>query len=183
MAIILVRHPPVALAWQKRCYGQSDPGLSRAGRALVAPLVDRLELLRPDHILHSDMTRTRAVAEPLARRLGIAARPSPLWRERDFGSWETRAWNAIHRATGDAMDGMVDAPATFRPGGDGETTRQLVGRIEAAMDQLPRSGTIVIVTHGGPIAAARMLAERRTWSDLPDLVIEAGSLHTLPPPD
>lgn len=39
-ALILVRHPPVNLARQKRCYGQSDPALSRAGQAMIAPLVD-----------------------------------------------------------------------------------------------------------------------------------------------
>lgn len=153
--IILVRHPPVALVWQKRCYGQSDPGLSRAGRAMVSPLVDHLAAMDPDIIIHSDMQRTRAIALPLGEKLGIMPIVEPLWRERDFGSWEGQNWNAIYRATGDAMDGMIDAPDTFRPGGSGETTRQLIDRITAALDRVPRKGRVVVITHGGPIACAR----------------------------
>jgi broad specificity phosphatase PhoE len=170
----------VALAWQKRCYGRSDPGLSRAGRTIIAPLVDRLAALRPDHVLHSDMRRSRAVAEPLARRLGIVPLASPLWRERDFGSWEGQGWALIHRATGNAMDGMIDAPASFRPGGNGETTQQLAARITLALAGLPQSGTVVVIAHGGPIAVARMLAGNRTWRDLPGLIIAAGDIHVLP---
>ena len=70
MILHLVRHPPVTKDWQKRCYGQSDPGLSRAGHAMVAPLVGQLAALGPDLIIHSDMKRTRAVALLLADKLG-----------------------------------------------------------------------------------------------------------------
>lgn len=177
--LILVRHPPVALAWQKRCYGHSDPGLSRAGQAMVAPLVRELATLCPEHVLHSGMRRTLAIADPLARQLGIAPICAPAWRERDFGSWEGQGWNAIYRATRNAMDGMIDAPETFRPGDNGETTRALVDRIEGALSNLPRSGTSVVVCHGGAIAAARMLIEDRTIGEISELVIPAGSIHLL----
>lgn len=177
--VILVRHPPVTLAWQKCCYGQSDPGLSRAGRAMVAPLVDHLAAMDPDIIIHSDMQRTRAVALPLGRKLGIVPIAEPLWRERDFGSWEGQSWNAIYRATGNAMDGMIDAPDTFRPGGNGETTRQLVDRITAAMARGPRAGIILIITHGGPIACARSNHTADDLGMIADLVPPPGSATVL----
>lgn len=178
-SIVLVRHPPVTLAWQRRCYGQSDPGLSRAGRAMVAPLVDQLVALAPDVIIHSDMKRTRAVALPLGERLGIIPLAEPLWRERDFGAWEGQGWNAIYRATGNAMDGMIDAPETFRPGGSGETTQQLCDRITAALAAAPRKGTVVIITHGGPIACARASQMRDEILALPDLVPSTASVTVL----
>lgn len=152
--IILVRHPPVTLAWQKRCYGQSDPGLSRTGQAMIVSLVDELAELGPAAIIHSDLTRTRAIALPLAEKLGITATANPLWRERDFGSWEGQSWNAIYRTTGSAMDGMIDAPDHFRPGG-GETTAELATRIGEALAALPDGRSVAIITHGGPIACAR----------------------------
>ena len=139
MMLHLVRHPPVAKAWQKRCYGQSDPGLSREGQKMVAPLVDQLVALKPDIIIHSDMVRTRAIATLLADRLGLVSTAESLWRERYFGAWEGTTWNAIYRATGNAMDGMIDAPDRFRPGG-GETTAELMMRVQKAMDTLPKSG-------------------------------------------
>lgn len=151
MILHLVRHPPVAKHWQRCCYGQSDPGLSRAGQAMIAVLVDELVALKPDVVLHSDMKRTRALALPLADRLGVVSITAPLWRERDFGDWEGQSWNAIYRKTGNAMDGMIDAPDDFRPGG-GETTGELSERIKMAVHALPGTRSVIIITHGGPIA-------------------------------
>ncbi|MBB3859580.1 broad specificity phosphatase PhoE [Novosphingobium hassiacum] len=180
-ALILVRHPPVTLAWQTRCYGQSDPGLSRAGQAMIAPLVDRLAAMAPDVIIHSDMKRTRAIAEPLGERLGIVPLAEPLWRERDFGAWEGQRWNAIYRATGDAMDGMVDAPETFRPGGSGETTQRLINRITAALAATPCKATVVVITHGGPIACARATQMPEEIVLLPDLIPSPASVTVISP--
>ena len=157
MILHLVRHPLVTEAWQKRCYGQSDPGLSREGKAMAGPLVDQLAVLKPDVIVHSDLARTRAVAEPAARQLGLTCIADPLWRERDFGDWEGQSWDAIYRATGNAMDGMIDDPEHFRPGG-GETTQELIARIERALARLPDAPRIIVVAHGGPIACAKLIA-------------------------
>lgn len=179
MILHLVRHPPVTLAWQKCCYGQSDPGLSHAGRAMVAPLVEQLSALKPDVIIHSDLARTRAIAEPLARHLGMICIAEPLWRERDFGTWEGQTWAAIYRATGDAMDGMIDDPDHFRPGG-GETTREMATRIETALQNLPDAKCTVIVTHGGPIACAKALQAGSALQHLASLIPPAGSVTPLP---
>jgi broad specificity phosphatase PhoE len=147
VTIILVRHTAVALAWRGRCYGRSDVPLSRAGKAAIAPLVAKLHRHNPDRIIHSGLKRTRALAEALGASTG-----DPAWQERDFGSWEGQSWAAIYRASGAAMDGMIDAPDEFRPGG-GETTTELAQRAAAAYAALPTTGTTLIITHGGPIAA------------------------------
>lgn len=146
---------------------------------MVAPLVDQLTALQPDAIIHSDMKRTRAIALPLAEKFGIVPIAEPLWRERDFGSWEGQGWNAIFRATGNAMDGMIDAPDTFRPGGSGETTRQLIDRITTALASVPRKGSIIIVTHGGPIACARATWTADVIELISDLVPPPGSVTVL----
>jgi len=164
--LILVRHPPVALAWTRRCYGQSDMGLSRAGRAMLAPLADHLAALQPDMIIHSGMRRTRSLADNLARRTSLSPHEDQQWRERDFGSWEGRGWNAIYRETCNAMDGMVDAPDHFRPGGNGETTCEMIERIRGALAVVPRRGCIAVITHGGPIAAVRHLLDGTRITDI-----------------
>lgn len=178
MILHLVRHPPVAKAWQKRCYGQSDPGLSRQGHEMIAPLVDKLAALIPDAIIHSDLQRTRAIAEPLARRLGITSTADPLWRERDFGTWEGQTWNAIYRASGNAMDGMVNDPDHFRPGG-GETTRTLATRIQGTLQNLPDVDCIVIISHGGPIACAIAMQTGASYHRLASLIPSTGSVTVL----
>lgn len=178
-SLTLVRHPPVAKAWAGRCYGQSDMGLSRQGQAMLRGLVGELAALRPDAIIHSDMRRTRALALPLAHRLGIAPIAAPLWQERHFGAWEGRTWNAIYRATGNMMDGMIDDPHGFRPGETGETTGELIVRVQSALGQLPNRARIVLISHGGPIAAARLLHSGGAISELASQIIPQGSFAEL----
>lgn len=149
--VLLVRHTEVARAWQGRCYGRSDMGLSREGSAHLRTLAPELSRWRPDLVVHSGLRRARILADAIAAHARVASSPDPVWRERDFGSWEGRTWTAIYRETGNAMDGMIDDPARFRPGG-GETTMELAARSLAAWRSLP-SQRVLVVTHGGPIAA------------------------------
>lgn len=169
--ITLVRHTEVARRWRGRCYGVSDVGLSRAGTAAIGPLAQELAALRPNWILHSDMARTRRLAVAVARHAGCPILADPAWRERDFGTWEGQSWNAIYRASGTAMDGMIDSPDTFRPGG-GETTCELAARVATALTGLPK-GRGIVVTHGGPIASLlgqeRGLAPRDWLSLVPSV--------------
>ncbi len=121
-------------------------------------------------IVHSGVVRTRRLAEMVAEIAGLTARCDPRWLERDFGSWEGRRWNAIWRESGDLMNRMMTDPESFRPGG-GETGRELADRVEAAWRDLPPGGDILVVAHGGPIAAIRTAMERqpidRTVSYIP----------------
>jgi alpha-ribazole phosphatase len=174
----LVRHPPVAKAWQKRCYGQSDPGLSREGQRSIARIVDVCVALRPDVVVHSGMRRTRAIAEPLAQKLRVSCMVDALWCERNFGTWEGETWNRIYRDTGNAMDGMLTAPDTFRPGG-GETTRELIDRIARAVNALPDVASIVVVAHGGPIAAVKLCVCGLPVAQMPQLIPKCGEVTTV----
>jgi broad specificity phosphatase PhoE len=149
--VILVRHTEVARKWHGRCYGVSDVGLSRAGAAALSPLAAALAARRPNWVVHSDRIRTRRLAEAIARLAACPLLADRRWQERDFGSWEGLSWSAIYRATGNAMDGMIDAPESYRPGG-GETTYEMALRTHEAFSALPK-GNGIVVTHGGPIAA------------------------------
>jgi broad specificity phosphatase PhoE len=151
-----VRHTAVAHRWRGRCYGASDAGLSRAGTADAATLIAGLAAWQPDAVVHSGMRRAAALGDPIACRLALEPIIDANWRERDFGDWEARRWTAIFRATGAAMDGMTDAPDSFRPGG-GETTGELAARVVAAFGALP-AGRTLVVAHGGSIAAVRGVA-------------------------
>ncbi len=169
--ITLVRHTEVARRWRGRCYGVSDVGLSRAGAAAIARLAQELAALHPAWVVHSDLLRTSRLGNAIARAARCPVLANATWRERDFGNWEGQSWNAIYRATGNAMDGMIDAPGTFRPGG-GETTDELAERAHAAMLALPK-GSGIVVTHGGPIAALlgnqRRLSPREWLPLVPDV--------------
>lgn len=178
MILHLVRHPPVLKAWQRRCYGQSDPSLSREGRNMAGALVDQLVALKPDVIVHSDLARTRVIAERVAKQLGLNCVADALWRERDFGDWDGQTWNAIYRTTGNAMDGMIDDPEHFRPGG-GETTNELIARIQRAVGLLPDAKCAVIVSHGGPIACLKVILGRLPVASLVVTIPALGEIVTV----
>ncbi|USI74322.1 histidine phosphatase family protein [Sphingomonas morindae] len=152
--LLLVRHTEVARAWAGRCYGQSDMGLSRAGARAAADLAARLAAQPIALVVHSDLRRAAALATRVARRAGVPVHADPHWRERDFGRWEGRRWTALYRETGVLMDRMLTDPHGFAPGG-GETSAALAARAEAALRALQGRGTVLVVSHGGPIAAAR----------------------------
>lgn len=176
--ILLVRHTAVALAWSGRCYGVSDVPLSRAGRAAATPLSAELAARQPAWVLHSGLARTRVLAERIAARVGCPLHVDRDWRERDFGAWEGLSWKAIYRASGNAMDGMIDAPGAFRPGG-GETTCELAQRVAGAWRRLP-AGAGVVVTHGGPIAALLGRLQNAPVADWPKLVPSYGGSVVAP---
>ena len=149
--VLLVRHTEVARRWHGRCYGVRDAGLSRDGDAHARAFVPELARWRPDRVVHSGLRRSSRLAVAVGLTAGCIVTADPNWRERDFGAWEGLSWRTIYRTSGNAMDGMIDAPASFRPGG-GETTAELAARAVAALAGLPPGRTLV-VAHGGTIAA------------------------------
>ncbi len=176
--VLLVRHPPVATAWAGRCYGRSDMGWSREGQAIARALADRLAAAPPAAIVHSGLRRTRRLAELVARRQACPVVADPRWAERDFGDWEGRTWRAIWRETGNAMDGMVHDPTGFRPGG-GETGLELSTRVLAGWADLPPGDPILVVAHGGSIAAIRCALAGDPFTAMADHIVPTGTVVTV----
>jgi alpha-ribazole phosphatase len=175
--LLLLRHPPVAKAWQGRCYGRSDMGLSRAGQALAARIAADLAATPIDAIVHSGAIRTRRLAEHVARGRDVPVAADHRWLERDFGAWEGRSWDAIWRETGSEMDRMMTEP-TYRPGG-GESGRDLAERVLAAWQALPACPNMLVVAHGGPIATLRALLAGQPVTRAVDFIPACGELVTL----
>ena len=152
--LLLVRHCDVEDRYRQVCYGRSDVGLSDAGHFRSQELARQLATEPITLVCHSGLARTRILAEALAGLLRLPAQECSSLRERDFGEWELRPWDALHTETGDAILGTIHEPATWRPPG-GETTFEMRDRVLNWFKALPTTGVIAAVTHGGPIAALR----------------------------
>lgn len=148
--ITLLRHttPDVAPGI---CYGRSDLGLAATFAQEAEAVLAALPAF--DHLLTSPLRRCRQLAETIAKARGTTATVADLWTEMDFGSWEGQPWSSIPRADLDAWAGdFLD----YR-GHGGESVAQLRARIQAAHSLLP-AGKCLVVTHMGPIKAARHIA-------------------------
>ncbi|HUF55135.1 MAG TPA: histidine phosphatase family protein [Thermohalobaculum sp.] len=152
--MIVIRHPRPAVA-PGTCYGRLDLRPGPDAEAEIAAALASLPRRRP--VLTSPARRCRLLAERLAARDGGRPRLDPRLRELDFGAWEGRRWDAIDRAESDpwAADPWGLAP----PGG--ETFAALHARVAAALDDAAPGA--ILVTHAGPIRAARMILLGETF--------------------
>jgi len=179
MAIVhLVRHTAIAAHWRGRCYGRSDVPLSAEGRNAARARAAELAALEPDAVVSSPLRRARLLAAHAARRMGKTVMIEPRLAECDFGEWEGQTWEAIYRATGSAMEGMIRAPGTFRPGG-GETTLEVAARVSGWLDGIDPGARLVVVSHGGPIAALRGQRAGVSVDQWPALVPAYGEIATI----
>jgi broad specificity phosphatase PhoE len=150
--LLLLRHAAVSGRHTGLCYGRTDVALGAAGLTQTRALAAALAGESFDTIFASPARRARLLALRVGARLGRPVRIEARLAERDFGSWEGCSWDEIWATTGDAMNGMIDAPDSYRPGG-GETTAELAARVLDWFQGLAPDAAAVAVAHGGPIAA------------------------------
>lgn len=167
--LLLIRHPQVADRYRGVCYGQSDVELSPEGRLSCEGIAETVSQLQIARIVHTDMQRTRLLAEMIGRRVGLLPTQEVALRERNFGSWELQTWDDIYSDSGDDMSKMLTEPGGFRPGG-GETTHELAARVCRWSQEWTSPGVTVVVAHGGSIAALLGCQRSLPASQWPDLI-------------
>jgi broad specificity phosphatase PhoE len=180
----LVRHTAVARHWSGRCYGRSDVPLSREGREAAKHLATRIAGFGVPRLYVSPLRRARYLAGLVSRaEQGIEIVLDARLQECHFGGWEGSTWDAIYAESGEAMMGLLYAPGTFRPGGDGETTYLMRDRVLHWLDDALHDGApIVAICHGGPIAAIRGTISGAPVDRWPSLVPAYGEVVTLDVP-
>lgn len=133
-----------------------------------------------DHLVASDLRRSRAAGEAIGKAAGLPLTIDSRWRELDFGAWDGQSSRAVDP---DAFSRFWDDPDANPPPG-GERWSSLVARIASAIGDLPPIPTLV-VTHGGAMRAALHALcgfdQRQLWAfDLPYAALL--SLHVWPGP-
>lgn len=153
MRITLIRHAETnanaAHIWQ----GHTDAPLSPAGIVQCKRLGSRLERVRFDAVICSDLGRTRSTAASFAG----SPTPDPAWREANVGNWEGFRQAEIAVSHADQMKRLL-AGEDMRLGDTGETLAEFRDRVVGAFESVVKAhaGTndhIAVVTHGGVIAS------------------------------
>ena len=156
--VLLVRHGEVDHAHHGTFYGGAEVPLSQAGSEASLVLAGRLaeRTPRPAVVATSPLSRARAVADPLAERLGITPLVENGLRELDRGDWTHMHHDALEAATPGAIGRYLEDPeAGAAPGGERES--EFTARVWSTIDgivTLAAGRPTVIVCHGHVIRAA-----------------------------
>jgi broad specificity phosphatase PhoE len=148
LRLTLVRHASTALNEQRRYQGWVDPPLSERGRAEAERLRQRLRRGRYDQVLCSDLlrcTQTAALALP-----DTAPQRDARLRECGFGEWDGWSYDQCLAAEPERVRAWIDDPSAQHPPG-GEAFAGFARRVDEALEQLAGPGSVLLVTHGGPI--------------------------------
>lgn len=155
--LILIRHGETDWNRELRFQGQVDVPLNATGHEQARRLAERLgaERLAVDHLVCSDLIRTRQTAQPvlgtLLPQLNIDNVVDASLREQSFGLVDGMRVDDIKLQHAEAWENWLrfDADGGM-PGG--ETTRQFHTRVMDAVRRLAQEHagkTLMVVTHGG----------------------------------
>lgn len=160
MKLYLARHGETDLNIDDRYQGSSDAPLNARGRAQAEALAAALP---PDitRIVASPLQRARQTAEPVARARGLPVQLMAALREKDFGVFDglTPA-EVAERHPVPWAEGVLTS--WDRPPPGGESTRAVVQRVSAALDELrrlPDDEVLLLVVHGFVVRALRFVLD------------------------
>ncbi|MEC7239770.1 MAG: histidine phosphatase family protein [Myxococcota bacterium] len=152
-----IRHGRVDTGGERMAYGELDLPLSEEGLRQTRQIVERVVSQFEDvkGVLSSDLQRTRAIAEPLAARLGVPLLVEPALREQSMGDWEGVPWSELTaRYPAEVREFWTDYHRIAPPNGEslGDLSKRVLSFFEAQHPHLA-GGRFVVVAHIGVIRA------------------------------
>ena len=155
MKLILVRHGETEWVREGRYQGSTDVPLNQRGVRQARAVARAIKKERPLVVYSSGLARARETAKLIARACRKRIVIDKRLNEVSFGHWEGEPHRDIHIRFRKAARNWYSARWTSRPPG-GESLGSLKRRVSAFLDELTnrflnRTGTCVVVTHGGPI--------------------------------
>ena len=156
--VYLARHGQSDWNAAGRWQGHADRPLTALGLRQAAELAEELAGVALDAVYSSDLRRARETAEAVAAPRGQTVIVLTQLREVDVGSW-----SGLTRA--EAKERFPQAFRRWADGGqgwdDGETYEHMAERVVEAVRDLAEGhagGTLLVVSHGGPIRALHAVA-------------------------
>lgn len=171
--VYLARHGETTWNSEGKLQGMQDAPLSERGTAQTSETVKYLSDAPFQLVLTSPLQRTRAIADPISRQLGLSPTVLTDLQEIDFGNWEAHVWSEIESAYPDSVRAWGLRSMTARPEG-GESLAEVVTRarrVRSFLESTPAT-PVLVVSHG---AFSRVLIPV-----LLDLPLSAGEEFDLP---
>lgn len=154
--LILIRHGQTEFNLAGRMQGQLDTPLTTAGRAEAEAAATELGTWPIGTVVSSDLQRARDTAALLADALGMGYTTDARLRETDLGDWSGKAHEDVDAVFPGQRSHWRLNPTWAPP--NGETRLEVSDRASELVDELMAgdawdAGTVMLVAHGGTIAA------------------------------
>jgi broad specificity phosphatase PhoE len=163
--IVLARHAETDWNAGKRWQGHADPPLNERGRTQALALAELLAGTPLDAVYASDLRRAHETARLVAEPRGLPVTVLRELREIDVGSWTGLSQDEVKERFADGYAAV--RARTGRGWEGGETYAELAARVLDALRLIARAhagGTVLVVTHSGPVRAARAHALGRDFA-------------------
>ncbi len=155
MILHCIRHGESVFNAENRIQGQANPSLSPKGVLQSQALARGYEGVQVDAVYCSPLERAYTTAKPLADKLGLEIQPDDRLMELNAGIFQGLCWSEIQdRYPEEAARWKSHDPEYAIP--EGESRLDLMRRGREAFDSIRLAGneTVVVVAHGGILAAA-----------------------------
>lgn len=156
--VYLARHGQSDWNAAGRWQGHADRPLTALGLRQAAELAEELAGVPLDAVYSSDLRRARETAEAVAAPRGL-----PVVVLRDLREVDVGSWSGLTRA--EAKERFPREFGRWTDGGhgwhDGETYERMAERVVEAVGRIAAGhsgGTLLVVSHGGPIRALHAVA-------------------------
>jgi probable phosphoglycerate mutase len=153
LSLHFIRHGQTEFSRENLFCGTIDPPLTPAGRQMAEAIAASYAGLKWEAIYTSQLQRTIATAEPLARRTGLTIRGVAALGEIAYGEWEGKSQDEIAERFPAAFQRWLDDPASHGTPG-GETAFQVAARAMPVIDQIREDhpqGNVLVVSHKATI--------------------------------
>lgn len=169
--LLFMRHPQTEGNVQRRFIGQLNSPLSEKGKLQRQEAEDALLAWKPERILCSPLDRCRAIAEPVAEKLGIDLELDERVLEINFGKLEGKTYEEVQAA---GLHFPWEAELNeFEDDADCESLAQMHERISHFCSDLiaetkkAEFKRIAVISHGGVIrlvlGACLKIAPQDVW--------------------
>jgi broad specificity phosphatase PhoE len=151
--LYLARHAESDWNAEQRFQGHVDRPLTERGRAQAAALAERLSEIALQAVYSSPLRRAFETAEAVATPKRLRPVAHPDLREVDVGAWAGLSRAEVAERFPQAFRRWVDGGEGWE---DGETYRQMSVRVLRVVREIAErhpNGSVLVVSHGGPIRA------------------------------
>jgi len=159
LTLVIARHGETTHNAAGRYQGHCDAPLTAAGIAQAHALAERIApLISQDDVRYVSSDLGRALATAAIALPGRAIRSDRRLRETHFGRFDGQTHDECLHCDGVAYRAWLEDPiANAIP--EGESFDSLEARVLSWLDEQPRHGITVAITHGGPafILMSRLL--------------------------